>query len=187
MATEASRPQGRHRARSRRQCRVQRHRDPQRARLRWRSRAGDPGADAGRFHEPAEGANPMSAMSIRLPESLHRNARAYAAQEGVSVNQLIAPRWRRSWRRWRRRTIRRPVLRGAPGRSSSVRWTTCPTPSLRRATSVDRACHSNTLGRSRPPYTTRSIRTLSSTTRNSTAYCPTQPIRACSPISGRSR
>lgn len=32
----------------------------------------------------------MSAMSIRLPESLHRNARAYAAQEGVSVNQLIA-------------------------------------------------------------------------------------------------
>lgn len=32
----------------------------------------------------------MSAMSIRLPESLHRNARAYAEREGVSVNQLIA-------------------------------------------------------------------------------------------------
>jgi len=32
----------------------------------------------------------MSAKSIRLPESLHRNARAYAEQEGVSVNQLIA-------------------------------------------------------------------------------------------------
>ena len=32
----------------------------------------------------------MSALSIRLPESLHRNARAYAEQEGVSVNQLIA-------------------------------------------------------------------------------------------------
>ena len=32
----------------------------------------------------------MSAMSIRLPESLHRNARAFAEQEGVSVNQLIA-------------------------------------------------------------------------------------------------
>jgi hypothetical protein len=32
----------------------------------------------------------MSTMSIRLPESLHRNARAYAEQEGVSVNQLIA-------------------------------------------------------------------------------------------------
>jgi len=32
----------------------------------------------------------MSAMSIRLPESLHANARAYAEQEGVSVNQLIA-------------------------------------------------------------------------------------------------
>ena len=32
----------------------------------------------------------MSAMSIRLPESLHRNARAYAAQEGVSVDQLLA-------------------------------------------------------------------------------------------------
>jgi hypothetical protein len=32
----------------------------------------------------------MTAMSIRLPESLHRNARAFAEQEGVSVNQLIA-------------------------------------------------------------------------------------------------
>lgn len=32
----------------------------------------------------------MSAMSIRLPESLHRNAKAFAEQEGVSVNQLIA-------------------------------------------------------------------------------------------------
>ncbi|OYT98090.1 MAG: toxin-antitoxin system HicB family antitoxin [Burkholderiales bacterium PBB1] len=32
----------------------------------------------------------MSALSIRLPESLHSNARAYAEQEGVSINQLIA-------------------------------------------------------------------------------------------------
>jgi hypothetical protein len=32
----------------------------------------------------------MSALSIRLPESLHRNAKIYAAQEGVSVNQLIS-------------------------------------------------------------------------------------------------
>jgi len=32
----------------------------------------------------------MSAMSIRRPDSLHRNARAYAAREGVSVNQLVA-------------------------------------------------------------------------------------------------
>ena len=32
----------------------------------------------------------MPAMSIRLPASLHPNARAYAEQEGVSVNQLIA-------------------------------------------------------------------------------------------------
>jgi hypothetical protein len=32
----------------------------------------------------------MSAMSIRLSESLHRNARAYAEREGVSVNQLVA-------------------------------------------------------------------------------------------------
>ena len=32
----------------------------------------------------------MSAMSIRLPESLHRNARAFAEREGVSVNQLVA-------------------------------------------------------------------------------------------------
>jgi hypothetical protein len=32
----------------------------------------------------------MSAMSIRLPDSLHRNARMFADREGVSVNQLIA-------------------------------------------------------------------------------------------------
>jgi hypothetical protein len=32
----------------------------------------------------------MGTLSIRLPESLHRNARVYAEQEGVSVNQLIA-------------------------------------------------------------------------------------------------
>jgi hypothetical protein len=32
----------------------------------------------------------MAALSIRLPESLHRSARAYAEQEGVSVNQLVA-------------------------------------------------------------------------------------------------
>ena len=29
------------------------------------------------------------ALSIRLPESLHKNARTYAAHEGISVNQLI--------------------------------------------------------------------------------------------------
>jgi hypothetical protein len=32
----------------------------------------------------------MRAMSIRLSESLHANARIFAAQEGVSVNQLVA-------------------------------------------------------------------------------------------------
>lgn len=32
----------------------------------------------------------MSALSIRLPESLHKNAKAYAQQEGISVNQLIS-------------------------------------------------------------------------------------------------
>lgn len=32
----------------------------------------------------------MTAMSIRLPQSLHRNARAFAEREGVSMNQLIA-------------------------------------------------------------------------------------------------
>lgn len=32
----------------------------------------------------------MSALSIRLPESLHKNAKAYASQEGISVNQLIS-------------------------------------------------------------------------------------------------
>ena len=32
----------------------------------------------------------MSALSIRLPESLHKNARLFAATEGISVNQLIS-------------------------------------------------------------------------------------------------
>ena len=32
----------------------------------------------------------MSVLSIRLPESLHKNAKIYAAQEGISVNQLIS-------------------------------------------------------------------------------------------------
>ncbi|MFT4195032.1 DUF6290 family protein [Ottowia sp.] len=32
----------------------------------------------------------MSTLSVRLPESLHKNARAYASQEGISVNQLIS-------------------------------------------------------------------------------------------------
>jgi hypothetical protein len=32
----------------------------------------------------------MSALSIRLAESLHKNAKVYAAQEGISVNQLIS-------------------------------------------------------------------------------------------------
>lgn len=32
----------------------------------------------------------MSTMSIRLPESLHRRARALAREEGISINQLIA-------------------------------------------------------------------------------------------------
>ena len=31
----------------------------------------------------------MSTLSIRLPESLHKHAKLYAAQEGISVNQLI--------------------------------------------------------------------------------------------------
>jgi hypothetical protein len=32
----------------------------------------------------------MSALSIRLPESLHKAAKTYASTEGVSVNQLIS-------------------------------------------------------------------------------------------------
>ena len=32
----------------------------------------------------------MTAISIRLPQSLHRNARDFAEREGVSMNQLIA-------------------------------------------------------------------------------------------------
>jgi hypothetical protein len=29
-------------------------------------------------------------MSLRLPESLHRQAKALAQQEGISINQLVA-------------------------------------------------------------------------------------------------
>lgn len=32
----------------------------------------------------------MTTLSIRLPESLHRNARLYAEREGTSLNQLLA-------------------------------------------------------------------------------------------------
>ena len=32
----------------------------------------------------------MSTISLRLPESLHRQARELADQEGISINQLIA-------------------------------------------------------------------------------------------------
>jgi hypothetical protein len=32
----------------------------------------------------------MSALSIRLPDSLHKYAKEYASQEGISVNQLIS-------------------------------------------------------------------------------------------------
>lgn len=32
----------------------------------------------------------MSTLSIRLPESIHRNAKLYAEREGTSVNQLVA-------------------------------------------------------------------------------------------------
>jgi hypothetical protein len=31
----------------------------------------------------------MSTLSLRLPESLHKTARELAAQEGVSINQLV--------------------------------------------------------------------------------------------------
>jgi hypothetical protein len=32
----------------------------------------------------------MTTLSIRLPESIHRNAKIYAEREGTSVNQLVA-------------------------------------------------------------------------------------------------
>lgn len=31
----------------------------------------------------------MSAMSLRLPESLHRQAKELARKEGISINQLV--------------------------------------------------------------------------------------------------
>ena len=32
----------------------------------------------------------MSTMSLRLPKSLHRQAKELARQEGISINQLVA-------------------------------------------------------------------------------------------------
>jgi hypothetical protein len=32
----------------------------------------------------------MSTMSLRLPESLHRQAKELARKEGISINQLVA-------------------------------------------------------------------------------------------------
>lgn len=32
----------------------------------------------------------MSTMSLRLPESLHRQTKVLAEQEGISINQLVA-------------------------------------------------------------------------------------------------
>ncbi len=32
----------------------------------------------------------MSTLSLRLPESIHRNAKLFALREGISVNQLAA-------------------------------------------------------------------------------------------------
>ena len=32
----------------------------------------------------------MSALSLRLPESIHHGAREFARREGVSINQLIS-------------------------------------------------------------------------------------------------
>jgi len=32
----------------------------------------------------------MSTLSVRLPDSIHRNARLYAEREGTSLNQLVA-------------------------------------------------------------------------------------------------
>jgi hypothetical protein len=32
----------------------------------------------------------MSTMSLRLPESLHRQAKELARQDGISINQLVA-------------------------------------------------------------------------------------------------
>ena len=32
----------------------------------------------------------MSTLSLRLPESIHRNAKLFAQREGISVNQLAA-------------------------------------------------------------------------------------------------
>jgi hypothetical protein len=36
-----------------------------------------------------DGDQTMSALSLRLPASLHKHAKRLAAQEGISVNQLI--------------------------------------------------------------------------------------------------
>ena len=36
------------------------------------------------------GANNMSALSLRLPDSIHRHIKEFAQKKGVSINQFIA-------------------------------------------------------------------------------------------------
>ena len=43
-------------------------------------------SEAGRIKE----GNSMSALSLRLPESIHRHIREIARKEGVSINQFIS-------------------------------------------------------------------------------------------------
>ena len=48
----------------------------------------------------------MTALTIRLPDSVHLRIKELAARDGVSVNQFIArppPATRTSWRAGRRR------------------------------------------------------------------------------------
>lgn len=48
------------------------------------------GADQFGGFSPASPGGPMSSISLRLPESLHKQARELAAREDISINQLIA-------------------------------------------------------------------------------------------------
>jgi hypothetical protein len=57
--------------------------------FRGAERFGIPGGDTRCVPSPSSG-GPMSALSLRLPNSLHERARDLARREGVSINQLVA-------------------------------------------------------------------------------------------------
>jgi hypothetical protein len=65
----------------------------------------------------------MSTLSLRLPESMHRQLAEMAKREGVSINQLINSAVGESWPPCRRSPISRSERSARPDGASTVR---CP-------------------------------------------------------------